>query len=98
MLALTRQRNFQGIDVGRLRSNQEPAANGVGESLAQDSLGLRFGGPQFAPKGGFDQLNAAELGHDLVHRRQRMNRPETVAGPLWKHLYSGAPSGEIYFL
>jgi len=30
---------------GVCRSNQEPAANGIGESLAQDILGLRFGGP-----------------------------------------------------
>ena len=38
-------KEFEGIDVGRLRSNQEPAANGIGESLAQDILGLRFSGP-----------------------------------------------------
>jgi hypothetical protein len=30
---------------GVSRSNQKPAANGIGESLAQDILGLRFSGP-----------------------------------------------------
>ena len=38
-------KELQGIDLGRLRSNQEPAANGIGESLAQDILGLRFSRP-----------------------------------------------------
>jgi len=38
-------KELEGIDVWRLRSNQEPAANGIGESLAQDILGLRFSGP-----------------------------------------------------
>ena len=37
-------KELEGIDVGRPRANQEPAANGIGESLAQDILGLRFGG------------------------------------------------------
>jgi len=44
-VGLNPAKELEGIDVGRLRSNQEPAANGIGESLAQDILGLRFGGP-----------------------------------------------------
>ena len=54
---------LQSADVVRLRSNQEPAANGVGESLVQNIRRLRFIGTKFTPESGFNQLNAGELGH-----------------------------------
>jgi hypothetical protein len=56
-------KELEGIDVGRLGSNQEPAANRVRKRLAQNIRRLGFGGTEFAPKRGFDQRNAGELGH-----------------------------------
>ena len=54
---------LESVDVGRFGSNQEPTANGVGESLVQNIRRLRFIGTKFTPESGFNQLNAGELGH-----------------------------------
>ena len=53
---------LESVDFGRVGFKQEPAGNGVGESLMQNIRRLRFIAPQFTPESGVNQLNAGELG------------------------------------